>query len=152
MVWGHPWGAFLKCYTYICGLPCNTISSPASCSAINEGHMTFHQSPLPSLSLDQLQRTCCWQNLCASLCCCQWRSQTRAHTGLGPGVSNAKSSVDASYFDTSLYRSTAAVLSVCSGLQYSSFPDTILSGNEDCARPIILGSLVLRPWSALLHQ
>lgn len=56
-----------SCYTYIRGLPCNTISSPASCSALNEGHMTFHPSPLPSLSLDQLQRTCCWQNLCAAL-------------------------------------------------------------------------------------
>ena len=71
----------------------------------------------------------------------QWRSQTRAHTGLGPGISNAK--VLHQYCDASLYRSTAAVLSVCSGLQYSSFPDTILSGNEDYARPLILGSLVL---------
>ena len=78
----------------------------------------------------------------------QWCSQTRTHTGLGPGVSNAK--VLRQYCDAPLYRSTVAVLSVCSGLQYSLFPDTILSGNEDYACPLILGSLVLRLWSALL--
>ena len=33
---------------------------------------------------------------------------------------------------------------------YSSVPDTILSGNEDYARPLSLGSLVLRPLSVLL--
>jgi len=65
--------------------------------------------------------------------------QTRAHTGLRPGVSNAK--VPRRHVCTATRLCTVALRqysrSVCSGLQYSSFPDTILSGNEDYARPLM---------------
>ena len=80
----------------------------------------------------------------------QWRSQTRAHTGLGPGVSNAQ--VLRRRVSTATRLCTVALRQYCQcapgcSRVYCSFPDTILSGNEDYVR--ILGSLVLSPWSAL---
>jgi len=74
----------------------------------------------------------------------QWRSQTRAHTGLGPGVSHAK--VLRRRVSTATRLCTVALQQYCQ----CALDCTILSGNEDYARPLILGSLVLRHLSVLL--